>query len=110
MTSVSTYEAAIPGTIHPDSRKSARFPMRSFLWVCRFELGGRNKAMRVEGLNLSPSGIAFVAAEPMAVGSRVHVELPCSRLTATAHVRNCEARGGRWRVGVELEATFASMS
>ena len=110
MTGMRAYEAVVPGAVQLDSRKSDRFPMRSFLWVCRLERGGREKAMRAEGLNLSSSGIALVAPDAIAIGTRVHVELACSRLSATARVRNCEPRGESWRIGVELEASFVSMS
>lgn len=102
--------AGILGTIGGESRRAVRFPMRSFVRVCRFDHGGKAQPVVAKGLNLSATGVAFETREPLPLLALVHVELPCSRLSAMARVRNRERRGASWRIGVELDGSFSSMS
>lgn len=111
MTGLTECEAAgILSAIRSESRKAVRFPMRSLVRVCCFDSRGKARPVAAQGMNLSATGMAFVTGEPLPVSALVHVELPCSRLSATARVRNCESLGGSWRVGVELDGAFASIS
>jgi hypothetical protein len=111
MTALLEFEAAgILSTLRGEARRAVRFPMRSLVRVCCFDGRGKAQSIAAHGLNLSASGMAFVTVEPLPLGTVVHVELPCSRLSATARVRNCEPRGASWRIGVELDTAFASMS
>jgi PilZ domain len=92
-----------------ESRKAARFPLASTIRVrkCDASAGEWTSA---HGLNLSESGVAFLADQPLAPGTLLQVELPNSRCSAIGPVRNCQRRGNLWRIGVELAGPFLSMS
>jgi hypothetical protein len=92
-----------------EKRRDARFPMGSTIRVQKCN-GGSENWMVVRGLNLSDCGVAFLADQPIQVGTLLQVELPNSRSSAIGPVRNCQRRSNQWRIGVELARPFLSMS
>ena len=100
-------KAGISSSAGVDPRGADRFPMRSFVRICRFEKGGTELVRGAQGRGLSATGMAFVTSEPLALGTQIHVELPKSGLSALARVRSCQPRECGFRVGVELQGSFA---
>src|SRR5215469_2509056 len=93
-----------------DARQSERFPMFSKMNVCLRQPGLDPTPISVRGLNISETGAAFVCDEPLPVAARVYLQLPNSRVSAPATVRNCARRGAAWRVGVEIDGKVARLA
>jgi len=93
-----------------DARQSERFPMFSKMKVCLPQPGLDPAPMAVRGLNISETGAAFVCDAPLPVTTRIYLQLPNSRVSAPAMVRNCARRGAAWRVGVKIDGEVVRLA
>ena len=93
-----------------NARRTERFPMFSKMKVCLPQTGLDPLPMPVRGLNISETGAAFVSGEPLPVAARIYLQLPNSRVSAPAMVRNCSRRGAAWRIGVEVDGEVTRLA
>jgi len=91
-----------------EARRAVRFPLASTVRVMMCD-GGAGEWTVAQGLDLSDTGVAFLADETFPVGAFVCIELPNCRMTSVGCVRNCQWRGG-WRIGMKLAAPFLRLS
>lgn len=94
----------ITGVAAGEPRRSDRFPMRSAVRVTCLVT---EHTLTAQGLNISAHGMAFVSADPLALGSLLQVALPNCGLSSLVRVRNCEWQDSGWRIGVEMFGSLA---
>jgi PilZ domain len=102
------FQGELEGSV--DSRRVVRFPMRSEVRIWSAEDPSNPGPVMVQGLDISESGLAFVVRREFRVFSRIHMELPKSRVSLVGEVRNCARCAGGWRIGVEFTGECVYLS
>lgn len=93
-----------------EARQAERVPLAAPLRVSPISAAGLTGRLAAQGLNLSTTGMAFLTAEPLPVGTVLYMELVRTGSMAIGLVRSCARRGAAWRIGAEFTTDFISMS
>lgn len=70
--------------------------------VISWQSQGFTKSQRVQGINVSDSGVQVMCAEPMEVRSIVYLKSPAYESLGNASVRFCRRTGMKYQVGLEF--------
>jgi len=93
-----------------EARQAERVPLAAPVRVSPMSAAGLTGRLAAQGLNLSTSGMAFLVAEPLPVGTVLYLELVRTGSMAIGRVRSCARRGAAWRIGAEFTTDFICMS
>ena len=93
-----------------EARQAERVPLAAPVRVSPMSAAGLTGRLAAQGLNLSTTGMAFLAAEPIPIGTVLYLELVRTGSMAIGRVRSCARRGAGWRVGAEFTTDIIPMS
>ena len=82
---------------HSTPRTYERFRVR-----CWLTISVNHRKLWARALDMSGSGALVESLFPVAVGSDVRIKSRVSLLGGKAHVRFCERRGWKYRIGLEF--------
>ena len=85
-----------------EARKQARRPIECDVAVSWQDREGAVRFVRARGVDISESGARIEADEPLEVGSYVFARVLEYGVGATARVRHCARRGGKYAIGLDL--------
>src|SRR5262245_16862122 len=94
------------GNMSTEPGKAERFRLGSDVRISWSDANGSRHYGWAQAVNLSESGFAVLAGEPLPQAMEVYLELPGSGLVTAGRVRNCRRSGNSWRIGVELADPF----
>ena len=84
-------------------RREPRSPSYTTYSLSWQDASGHSHTIRVEGIDLSPSGLGVKSGIELPVGCSVHIEERNGKLTGNSVVRHCSREGGVYLIGLELD-------